>query len=85
VKHHGGELWYCNSGRFEVKKGNEVILQANEWTRGLAIHKNMIFIGQSFRGNQEEISTGIYILNTVDRSHKFIPFPSKEIYEILVL
>lgn len=83
VKCYDNSLWYCNSGQFEVRKDTDVIFQGTDWTRGLTFYENLLFFGQSSRG--KEMNSRIYIVDRSDSSHQFVPIPSQEIYEIIVL
>jgi hypothetical protein len=82
---HDRQIFYCNSSKFEVKKGNDVIFNANGFTRGLAIKEPFIFIGQSLYRPNKSGDCGIHVLDRAHNTTQFIRLPSDEVYDILVL
>jgi hypothetical protein len=47
VLHVQNQLFYCNSAKFEVRKGHQIFFRGLGYTRGLAIFGDLVFIGQS--------------------------------------
>lgn len=82
---HEGELYYCQSGACEVKRGSETLFVAPSYTRGLAIRDDTIYVGQSnLRRGADRRAAGIHILRRESGQQTFIPLPSEEVYGILV-
>lgn len=86
VNFHDSDLFYCNSSKSEVRKGEEVIFRASSFTRGLAFKDQYIFVGQSLnryaQGNKGQC--GIHVLDLMENANEFIPLPSEEVYGILI-
>jgi hypothetical protein len=81
---HDGQIFYCNSSKFEVKRGNDVIFNADGFARGLAIKDQFIFIGQSLHRSFKNGDCGIHVLDKVHNTTQFIRLPSDEVYDILL-
>jgi hypothetical protein len=82
---HNKQIFYCNSLKFEVKRGNDVIFHAPGFTRGLAIKDPFIFIGQSlYRPNKTGVC-GIHVFDQAHKTKQFIRLPSAEVYDIHLL
>jgi hypothetical protein len=90
-----GKLYYCNSGRFEVRENSKVIFTSSGYTRGLAFYSDkFLFVGQSESRNA--VLTAKNLTNTSDirfkcgiqaydcslKDSRFIPLPSKEVNSI---
>ncbi|UFJ42521.1 TIGR03032 family protein [Brevibacillus humidisoli] len=94
VLYHDGQIFYCNSRPYEVKRGGEVIFTTASYTRGLAINAPYLFVGQSISRNMGEEATeaaknhgmicGIYVFNYVERASEFISLPSREVYGMVI-
>jgi hypothetical protein len=82
---HDKQIFYCNSLKFEVKRGNDVIFNAAGFTRGLAIKDPYIFIGQSLYRPNKNGDCGIHIFDQVHNTKQFIHLPSDEVYDINLL
>jgi hypothetical protein len=68
-----------------VKRGKDVIYNANGFTRGLAIKDPFIFIGQSlYRPNKTGVC-GIHVFDQANNIIQFIRLPSDEVYDIHLL
>jgi hypothetical protein len=98
VIYRNGMLYFCNSGRFEVRKNGKIIFTSPGYTRGLAFYSDkFLFIGQSESRNAEltvknrtntsdiRLKCGIHAFDYSQKESKFIPLPSKEVYSIIVL
>lgn len=88
------QLYYCVSGKFLVKRNEEVIFSCLGYTRGLAIKNQTLFIGQSESRHIEVLlkehrnllfDCGIYIYDISTKLSSFVHLPSEEIYGILVI
>jgi hypothetical protein len=82
---HNKHIFYCNSLKFEVKRGNDVIFNTDGFVRGLAIKDPFIFIGQSLYRPNKNGDCGIHIFDQVDNTKQFIRLPSDEVYDIHLL
>lgn len=80
---YDGQLFYCNSAKYEVKRNNEVIFNTDDYSRGLAIHNEFIFVGQSDNRKSSGQGCGLYIFNVITDKVEFIKLPSQEVYGIL--
>lgn len=86
---HEGELYYCNSGHMEVRKGEEMITTAPGFTRGLAVKDNYMFVGVSRSRHlasslSNDTACGIYVYDQETNQSHFIPLPSTEVYGVLI-
>jgi hypothetical protein len=94
VLFYNDNLYYCDSARFQVKQDEKVIFNSLGYTRGLAIHNQTMFIGQSESRHLEQLlkdhtnillDCGIYIHDLSGKLSSFIHIPSPEIYSLLII
>lgn len=91
---HKHELIYCDSMAFRTIIGRHNLIQLSGFTRGLAITKDAIFIGQSRMRHvlriPHEFSNccldgGIHVYNPEIRISRFVTLPAQQVYQILVI
>jgi len=94
VLFHNNHLYYCNSVKFTVHQNDKEIFKSLGYTRGLAIHKQTMFIGQSESRHLDKLlqdhtnilfECGIYVHNLTTKLSSFISLPSSEVYGILII
>jgi hypothetical protein len=85
------EIYFCNSMDCQVRKGDEVILQFNGYTRGLARCNEFLYIGQSENRkldlNQHRFShiamdCGIHIWDSINKTSRFLPVAAQGVVDI---
>ncbi|WP_186445787.1 DUF4915 domain-containing protein [Paenibacillus cremeus] len=88
------DFYYCDSLKLNLKKGDCILAQFNGFTRGCAFDGRYFYIGQSEMRHLSKIletqsnvsiDCGIHIFDSSVRTNQFIPFPEKQIYEIVIL
>lgn len=95
IIYRNDKLFYCNSGKLEVKRDEVVIFTGLGYTRGLACYEDdFLFIGQSESRNIDitakdrtniSLNCGIYAFDVGKRSSKFFNLPATEIYGMLLI
>jgi hypothetical protein len=94
VSIYNGNMYYCNSAEFEVKRNKATIFKNCGYLRGLAIRNTTMFIGQSETRHLNNVidgktnvslDCGIYIFDSVHKVSRFVKLPAKEVYGIIVL
>lgn len=79
---YGGSLYYCNSTLGEVRRGDEVIISINSYTRGLLVTDNYYYVGLSKLRGQEKGRCGVLRKSKKDGQEIFIPLDANEVYAI---
>ncbi|NOU99727.1 DUF4915 domain-containing protein [Paenibacillus planticolens] len=91
---HKNQLAYCDSMTFRAITGEQTMIQAGGFTRGLAITDHTVFIGQSrmrhvLRIPHEfsncSLEGGIYVYNPEFRISRFVSLPAQQVYQILII
>lgn len=92
VRLFGDDLCFCESFNLNVVKNGEILAQFSGYTRGLAYDGRCYFIGQSRMrhwGKHLEphlsVDAGIHILDSQNRVSRFVPLPSKQVYDIVIV
>jgi hypothetical protein len=91
IKFHNGRLYYCNSMKGEVRKGNEILFRGPLYTRGLNLCDRYMTVGHSMSRHQTQQkktagSCGITFFDLLkNKAEKFIALPSQEVYDILIV
>lgn len=87
------QLYMCNSMDCQVLKGDKLLCQLQGYTRGIARHGRVLFIGQSeirrlsrFRDRFSNLSldSGIHVWNIDTYTSRFIKLPVQGVFDILV-
>lgn len=92
VRIFNDRLHFCESFNLNVTVDSEILAQFTGYTRGLAFDGRFYYIGQSRMrhwGKHKEpnlsADAGVHVMDTTNRLTRFIPVPTKQVYDIVIV
>ena len=86
-------IYYCESHALTVYRAGRTLCKFSGFTRGLARFDQYLLVGQSRmrahwkpnRRTHASLDAGVHILNLENLLSRFIPLPTAQVYDILVM
>ena len=92
VRVFDGKIAFCESFNLNVTVDGGILAQFTGYTRGLAFDGRFYYVGQSRMrhwGKHKEpnlsADAGIHIFDTQTRLTRFLPIPTKQVYDIVIV